>query len=474
MMDYKTFLGRKSQLTNENGFEPLWMPSKVGDFEVKDFQVYLTDWAIRTGRASIIADCGLGKTLMMLIFAMNVVMKTNKPFLIVTPLAVANQTVREGEKFGIEVTYSRDGKHKGGIVVTNYERLHHFDPSEFSGAAGDEISAIKAFDGKRRKQVTRFFCKFNFRLAASATPAPNDYIELGTVSEALGVMTQSDMLGYFFRETENRRHTVFTDEKYQVKWSFKPHSEQPFWRWVASWARAIQKPSDFGFCDDGYVLPPIQMHYHTIDIPYIPPGELFPRPAISLAEQRTERKRTIRERCEKVCELLDHDRPAIAWCHYNQEGDLLEEMLGDCVHIAGSDHIDAKEEKLLAFTDGQIKRMVTKPKIGCWGLNWQHCGDMTFFPSHSFEQFYQAMRRCYRFGRLGSVNVDIVSSEGESRVITGLEHKQEQAMHMFASIVSHMKDAMAMYSTDGHLNEIITPPWITSLEGNECLSLASA
>lgn len=459
-MDYRSFLARKSQLINENGFEPIWMPDRVGKYRVKDFQHYLIDWAIRAGRASIFADCGLGKTLMMLIFAENVVRKTNKPFLIVTPLAVANQTVREGEKFGIEVTYSRDGKHKGGIVVTNYERLHYFDSAQFAGAAGDEISAIKAFDGKRRKQVTRFFSKFDYRLTASATPAPNDYIELGTVSEALGVMTQSDMLGYFFRETENRRHTVFTDEKYQVKWTFKPHSEQPFWRWVASWARAIQKPGDLGFSNKGYILPPLNMVSHTIDVPWIPPGELFPRPAISLAEQREERHRSINERCEKVCELLDHDRPSIAWCHYNEEGDLLEKMIPDCVQIAGRHSLDEKEEKLIAFSNGQIKRMVTKPKIGCWGLNWQHCGDMTFFPSHSFEQFYQAMRRCWRFGRKGPVNVGVISSEGESRVIAGLDHKQEQAMHMFASVVQHMKDAMAMNSKDGHINPIIIPQWI--------------
>jgi hypothetical protein len=459
MISYTDFLNRKSQVGGNDGFEPLWIP----DF-LFDFQKHLVEWAVRKGRAAIFADCGLGKTPMQLVWADNVVRKTGRKVLIVAPLAVSAQTQREAEKFGMEVYVSRDGSVGPGITVSNYERLHYFDSSDFIGAVADESSAIKAFDGKRRKQVTRFFSKMPYRLLCTATPAPNDYIELGTNSECLGIMTQSDMLGYFFKEDENRRHTVFTDEKYRVKWTFKPHSDKPFWRWVASWSRAVQKPSDLGFDDARFILPPLNMEYHTIDVPYIPRGELFPRPAISLREQREERQRTINERCEKIADIVNHDRPAIVWCHYNSEGDLLEKLIPGCVQIAGCHSIEEKEEKLLSFAYGQVRCMVTKPKIGCWGLNLQHCGDITFFPSHSFEGFYQGIRRCWRFGRQGPVNVQIVSSLGESKVIAGLDRKREQAGNMFASVVRHMKEAMEMLSDDGHDKPVQLPAWINSQE----------
>jgi len=382
--DYQDFLKNKSQLGGNSGFEPLWIP----DF-LFDFQKSLVEWAIRKGKSAIFADCGLGKTPMQLVWAENVRRKTGKPVLIVTPLAVALQTVREGEKFGIEVHNSRDGKHKGGIVVTNYERLHYFDPSEFEGAVADESSAIKAFDGRRRKEVTRFFSKLPYRLLATATPSPNDFIELGTASECLGVMTQSDMLGFFFVESKNMRHTVFKEGDFwnHTKYSFKPHSSEPFWRWVVGWARGVRMPSDLGFDDAKFILPPINYRDHIVDIPFIPPGELFPRPAITLREQKEERIATVEERCEKVAELLNHDRPAIAWCHYNAEGDSITRQIPGAVQVSGSDSLDEKESRLMDFAAGNIRVLVTKPKIGCWGLNLQHCGDMSFFPTFSYEQF---------------------------------------------------------------------------------------
>lgn len=458
--DYKTFLASKCQAAINDGFDAEYLP----DF-LFDFQKYLVEWAVKRGRAAIFADCGLGKTAMQLSWCENVVRKTAGKVLIIAPLAVSAQTQREAEKFGMEpIHVSRDGSVGPRVTVTNYERLHYFNPGDFIGAVADESSAIKAFDGKRRKQVTRFFSKLPYRLLCTATPSPNDYIELGTNSECLGVMTQSDMLGYFFKEDENRRHTVFTDEKYRVKWTFKPHSETPFWRWVASWSRAVQQPSDLGFDDTRFILPPLNMQYHTIDVPYIPAGELFPRPAISLAEQREERKRTINERCEKVAEIVNHDRPAIVWCHYNEEGELLEKLIPDAVEIAGRHSIDEKEDKLLAFARGDVRCMITKPKIGCWGLNLQHCGEMTFFPSHSFEGFYQGIRRCWRFGRTEPVNVQIVSSLGESKVIAGLDHKREQAGKMFSSVVRHMREAMELYSDDGHVKPVSTPAWLNTNE----------
>jgi len=456
MITYQQFLGRKSQGAQANGFKPLWLPDWLFDF-----QQHLTDWAIRLGRALIAADCGLGKTPMQLVWAENMVRHTNKPVLIMTPLAVAPQTKREADKFGIDVEVSRDGTYSKKIVVTNYERLHYFDAADFIGAVADESSAIKAFDGKRRKQVTRFFSKMPYRLLATATPSPNDYIELGTASECLGVMTQSDMLNYFFRESENMRHTVFKEGDFwnRTKWTFKPHSEQPFWRWVTSWARAIQRPSDLGFDDTKFHLPALNYHDHIVDVPWIPPGELFPRPAITLLEQREERKRTVHERCEYVAKLVDHDRPAIVWCHYINEGQTLEKLIPGCVEIAGRHSLEDKEDKLTAFAIGDVRVMVTKPKIGCWGLNLQHCGDMTLFPSHSYEGFYQSVRRCWRFGRTDPVNVEIVSSPGESKVIGGLKYKQEKAERMFASLVQHMNNSINLSLKDGHANPVSIPNW---------------
>lgn len=465
---YSEFLAAKSQLGGDAGFEPIWVP----DF-LRDFQKHLVAWAIRKGRAAIFAGTGLGKTVMQLVWAENVLRKTNKPVLIMAPLAVGAQTVREAEKFGIDAYQCRDGKHRGGIVVTNYERLHYFDPNDFIGSVADEGQAIKAFDGKRRKQVTRFCSKLPYRLPATATPAPNDYIELGTISELLGVMPQSEMLGYFFRETENMRHTVFKEGDFwnRTKWTFKPHSENPFWRWVVSWARGCETPGDLGFDNTGYVLPPLNYRNHIVDAPWIPPGEMFPRPAVSLLEQRDERKRTIPERCEFTAELVNHDRPVLVWCHYNGEGDALEKLIPDAVQVAGRHSLDEKEEKLTAFALGQIRCLITKPKIGCLGLNLQHCGDMTFFPSYSFEGFYQGVRRCWRFGRTGPVNVEIVSAPGESQVIDSLKHKQQQAEKMFAQLVKHMNHAVAMNSADRHNQEIILPPWLAADVPQEGFSL---
>jgi hypothetical protein len=315
-----------------------------------------------------------------------------------------------------------------------------------------------------------------YRLLATATPAPNDYIELGTASECLGVMTQSDMLGYFFRETENMRHTLYREGDFwnRTKWTFKPHSEQPFWKWVASWARAMRQPSDLGFDDSRFVLPTLHYRHHLVDIPWIPAGELFPRPAITLREQRDERKRTVQERCEKVAELVRHDRPAVVWCHYNEEGDLLEQLIPDCVQVAGRHSLDDKEAKLTDFSMGNVRVLVSKPKIGCWGLNWQFCGDMTFFPMYSFEQMYQGVRRCWRFGRTEPVHVEIVSVPGESKVIAGLDVKQEQAARMFASLVRHMNEAIAMNSEDRHTEPIKLPQWLTTPRTQPCQLLTSA
>ena len=456
--DYRAFIERKSQVGNACGFEPAWLP----DF-LFDFQRHLVEWAGRLGRAAIFADCGLGKTPMQLAWAENVARHTGKRVLIVSPLAVAAQTKREADKFGVEANLSRDGSlHR--ITITNYERLHYFNQKDFIGAVADESSAIKAFDGRRRKQVVRFFSKLPYRLLCTATPSPNDFIELGTQSECLGVMTQSDMLGFFFRETENMRHTIFKNDDFwnKLKYWFKPHSEQPFWRWVASWGRALRSPADLGYDASRFVLPPLEYKKHVTDVPFIPKGELFPRPAIYLHEQREERHRTLHERCEKAAELLKHDRPGIAWCHFNEESELLAKLIPDSVEVAGKHSDDYKEQALNDFAQGNIRVLVSKPKIACWGMNYQHCGDMTTFPSFSFEQFYQSVRRCWRFGRKGPVVVNVISALGEAEVIDGLTRKQKQAETMFASLVKYMNAALKMTSDDGHDKPVAVPPWLTT------------
>jgi hypothetical protein len=270
MMNYLEFLERKSQLSGGSGFAPIWMP----DF-LFDFQQWLVEWSLERGRSAIFADCGLGKTPMQLVWAENVRRKTNKPVLIITPLAVSGQTVDEAEKFGIEAKVSRDGKVNSGITITNYERLHYFSSNDFQGVVCDESSAIKSFNGKHRALVTEFLRKMPYRLLCTATAAPNDYIELGTSSEALGEMGYTDMLNRFFKNDQSNTGTgrVFGQGR---QWRFKGHAETPFWRWVSSWARALRRPSDFGFDDSRFNLPALLEKEHIVKARTLAPGFLFP------------------------------------------------------------------------------------------------------------------------------------------------------------------------------------------------------
>ena len=446
--DYTTFLQRKAQLGGEYGFSPLWMPTFLFDF-----QKALVEWALLKGRSAIFADCGLGKTPMQLVWADNVVRKTNKPVLILTPLAVAQQTLTEAEKFGIECRRSYRGEIHPGINVTNYERLHLFNSNDFSGVVADESSILKSFDGTRRAEVTEFMRKLPYRLLCTATAAPNDYIELGTSSEALGYLGHTDMLTRFFKNDQNtikpmtyrHRGQDFAKRDEAAKWRFKGHAEIPFWRWVCSWARAIRRPSDFGFADDKFILPPLVEVDHLVEAETLADGMLFPLPAVGLSEQRDERRRTINERCDKVAELVaDTNRPALVWCHLNVEGDRLEDSIKDARQISGADSDEVKEEKFLAFVKGEVRVLVTKPVIGAWGLNFQHCSHVSFFPSHSFEQYYQGVRRCWRFGQKRPVMVDIVTTEGEKSVLKNLQRKAKAADKMFSDLVAQMNSAIAI------------------------------
>jgi len=454
MKSYHEFLNSKQQPTGNFGFNPTFLPESLFPF-----QKYLIEWALLKGRAAIFADCGLGKTLMSLVWCQNVIQHTNGKTLIVTPIAVGHQFVREGEKFGIECKVSRDGKPAGEITVTNYERLHHFNPEDYAGVVCDESSILKNYKGVTKGVVIEFLKKMKYRLLCTATPAPNDPIELGTTSEALGYMGTMDMLGTFFKNNEKSLHPAFIGSK----WTFKPHAEKSFWKWVASWARAIRRPSDLGFSDDGFALPPKKINKDIIDRSQPLPGMLFAVPAVGLSQERQERKITISQRCERVAELVEHYDCSVLWGDLNAETDLLSEIIPDSVNIkGGKNDIDKREEYFVAFAEGEIKRLITKPKIGAFGLNWQHCRHMTFFPSHSYEQFYQGTRRIWRFGQKRPVVIDVVMSEAQERVFENLQRKSDAADKMFDMLLKHMNQAAKFDNKVNYNNQINTPSWLTS------------
>ncbi len=452
MNDYADFLQAKAQLGGDHGFDPVWLPSSLFDF-----QAAMVTWALRKGRAALFEDCGMGKGLQELVWAENVVRKTNGNVLLCAPLAVAFQMQREAEKFGIEVNVSRDGKAHRGITVTNYERLEKFDSSDFVGMVCDESSILKSFDGSYKTAITAFMRKMPYRLLATATAAPNDFVELGTSSEALGYLGHMDMLNRFFKNDLNNSATGRMRGEV-IKWRLKGHAEEPFWRWVCSWARAIRRPSDVGFDDARFTLPPLEEQEHLVNSDKLADGMLFALPAVGLKEQRDERRRTVQERCEKVASLVNHTgQPALVWCHLNEEGDLLQKLIPDAVQVSGKDSDEAKEDRLLSFADGGARVLITKPKIGAWGLNYQHCAHVTFFPSHSFEQFYQGVRRCWRFGQTRPVHVDIVTTEGERGVLKNLQRKAAQADQMFSNLINA---AMTIDRIRASTNKMEIPQWL--------------
>jgi hypothetical protein len=458
MKDYQAFLERKAQIGGDHGFDPVWLP----DF-LFPFQSSLVEWATRKGRAALFADCGLGKTPMQLVWAENVRRQTGKPVLILTPLAVAQQTIREAEKFSIDAARSHRGEINAPIVVSNYERLRLFTPGTFGGVVCDESSILKNFDGARREQITIFMRKLPYRLLTTATAAPNDYHELGTSSEALGELGYMDVLGRFFITTQGSNHAY--RGKYMIAdangWRFRGHAEVPFWRWVSSWARAMRRPSDLGFDDEGFALPPLTHQEHVVTARQARPGMLFDVPANGFHEEREERRRTIAERCERAAALVNNTgEPAVVWCHLNDEGDLLERLIPDAVQVSGRDSDDAKEAKFVAFGSGQTRVLITKPKIGAWGLNWQHCAHVVTFPSHSYEQMYQAVRRCWRFGQERPVTVDTVLTEGEMGIQANVQRKAEQAERMFTALTAHMRDVLTIDRAVRYEQTVEVPAWV--------------
>jgi hypothetical protein len=453
---YSAFLARRRHFGEDSGFEPTWLP----DF-LFGFQRALVEWAARKGRAAIFADCGLGKTPMQLVWAENVIRRTNKPVLLLTPLAVGPQTVREAHKFHVDAVRCGDGNHGGAarVVVANYERLHLFRSDDFSGVVCDESSILKNFDGQRKRAVTDFMRKMPFRLLCTATAAPNDFIELGTSSEALGYLGFADMLGKFFKKCGST--TSRSDEHRGENWRFRGHAERDFWRWVTSWARALRKPSDMGFPDDGFALPPLVIHQHIVEVRTRPEGYLIDVPAVGLKEQRDERRRSITERCQTVAALVNGTgQPAVCWCHLNPEGEALARIIPDAVEVSGADSDEAKVEAFTAFADGQIRVLVSKPQIAGLGLNWQHCAHQTFFPSHSYEQYYQASCRSRRFGQKRQVVIDIVTSPGEADVMANLQRKATQADRMFSRLIELMHDSQSVNERRDHTKPIEIPAWL--------------
>lgn len=454
-MDYGTFLASKRQLAGEYGFEPVWLPEFLFDF-----QRHLVAWAIRKGRAAIFADCGLGKTPMQLVWAENVVRRTGRAVLLLTPLAVGPQMAAEAERFGVDAVRYTGGTLPGGarVVICNYEKLHLLDPAAFDGVACDESGILKNFDGVRRSQIIEFLRTRRYRLLATATAAPNDFIELGNSSEALGEMGFADMLTMFFRRCSG---DVYAGGWGRSTYRLRSHAERDFWRWVCSWARAIRKPSDIGGDDGPFALPRLITREHVIPCSVPRADVLFDLPPRDLHEQRAASRRSLSDRCTKAAALVaDTGRPAVCWCHLNDEGDLLERLIQGAVQVSGTDSDERKEEVFAAFVAGQVRVLVTKPVLGGFGLNWQHCSRQTFFPSHSFEQWYQAIRRSWRFGQRDDVTVDMVASEVERGVLANLQRKAAQAEVLFSRLVELMSQSLAIRPGVQSTQKEIVPSWL--------------
>ncbi len=450
---YEAFLDSKTQSANMGGFKPLFLHDKLFDF-----QKYLTDWAVRKGRAAIWADCGLGKTLMELVFADNVVRKTNGNVLILTPLSVAGQFVREGEKFGIPCHKVRNGKLVRGINVTNYEQLGHYSHKDFVAVIGDESGILKSFSGKIRTEVIKFMRRVPYRLLCTATAAPNDYDELGNSSEALGDLRYKDMVASYFRkQLPNRGETGWS----KAKLLLRKHAESPFWRWICSWARACRKPSDLGFDDGPFVLPELKIEQHKVHTNNPPNGILVDFGAVTLQEQREEQRRTLPERCEMAANLVKKHDSSIAWCNLNDEGDMLERIIPGSRQVSGATDEDEREEIIEWFTGkgGGNKVLVSKPRLFGFGLNLQCCAHQTFFPSHSWEAWYQAIRRSWRFGQTKSVTVDVIATDGSYNIMSNLRRKAEQAEKMFARLVGLMKDYQDSDMAYGN-ERLQVPSWL--------------
>jgi hypothetical protein len=454
-MTYEEFIANKKHSVNNYGIDVEWMPDSMFDF-----QKYVTQYSINKGRCANFLDTGLGKTIIELTHAVNFIRSTNKPVLIITPLAVAFQFIKEAKKFGIDdIEYSRDGKFKSKIVVCNYERLDKFEWSNFECVILDESSILKNFDGSIKNHVTSFMKRVKYRYLFTATPSPNDFVELGTSSEALGYLGYTDMLTRFFTNNED----TISPMNIGTEWILKGHAKENFFKWVSGWSISMRKPSDLGFDDSRHVLPDLSINHHAVknDKNLIVDGQiqLFNQIAKRLTEVRQENKLTIQKRCEMAVQLANHYNTSVYWCNLNEEGDTIEDMDDDAYQIKGSMDIDKKEDLLLGFADGHIKKLITKPKMTAFGLNWQHCNHTVYFPTFSYEQYYQAIRRFWRFGQTKSVTVDLVYSDGQKRVLDSLIAKTKKANDLFDKLNSNLNTTFDIKNKEFN-KPVILPSWL--------------
>lgn len=432
-MDYASFIAAKRHTSGEFGFDPVWMPDRAFDF-----QKHIITKAIKKGRVGMFADTGLGKTLLQIAIAENIIRKTNGRVLILTPLAVAFQFIDEAEKIGVsDIEHIKDGRMTKKIVVCNYERLHYLNPDDFVCVMLDESSILKNFAGKIRDQIVAFIKRVPYRFLSTATPSPNDFIELGNSSEALGYLGYMDMLTKFFKSNQGSADS--NAQNIGEKFYLKPHAERDFFAWVNQWSIMLKKPSDLGFSDEGYGLPALHTNRHVIynEESWCVDDQisLFAMPAKTIQEVREEQKLTVKKRCEKAIELA-HGKTSVYWCNLNDESSLLKSLDKDAVEIIGGMSIEQKEEILVSFAKGEITRIITKAKMTSMGLNWQHCNHTVFFPTFSYEQYYQAIRRFWRFGQKNEVTCDMVISDGQDRVIEALEQKMQKAIELYGNLVA--------------------------------------
>lgn len=453
-MTYAEFLERKLVTAQAAGFT-----ATVDTPHLFDWQARIVEWALRRGKACVFADTGLGKTRMFLSWADEVARHTGGRVLVLTPLGVVQQTATEGERIGVTATASRDGAvHR--ITVANYERLHHFNPADFTAVVLDESSRIKNYDSKTRDQIIEAFHQTPFKLACTATPAPNDHMELGNHAEFVGAMTRPEMLAMFFVHDGSRTS----------QWRLKGHARREFWRWVSTWAVAIKRPSDLGYSDEGLELPELRVVEHPIAGAHV--GESLFGMASGIQEERQARRESLADRVEQVARLVaaEPTEPWVIWCDLNDESTALTNAIPGALELTGSDDADEKERKLAAFTTGEAQILVTKPSIAGHGLNWQHCARTAFCGvGHSFEQYYQAIRRFWRFGQKRPVDVHVVYSEAELAVIENLRRKEREAEEMTAGMVAlmvehldltHFQPRQASEYTPGAQMEI--PTWLQS------------
>ena len=432
MSDYAAYVQRKLSTVPPTGIDSGFsVPASLFPH-----QSALTAWALRRGRAAIFADTGLGKSRMQLAWADAVHRHTKRPVLILAPLAVAAQTAVEAGALGMGIAHCRDQSDAGsGINVTNYDRLHRFDPDAFGGVVLDESSCIKHHDAKTLRTLLDAFQSTPFKLCATATPAPNDWTELGTHAEFLGICTRQEMLAEFF--THDGGDTSV--------WRLKGHARHLFWQWVSSWGAMVRKPSDLGFDDSAYALPPMHLHEHTVKTEMPLNGMLFAAEAQTLSERRDARRLSIEDRVKDCAAIVNADAAEswVVWCDLNAEGDALTKVIDGAVQIAGADSADEKERRLAAFAAGEFRVLVSKPSICGFGLNWQHAARMAFVGvTDSFESYYQAVRRCWRFGQKRDVHVHVFASSAEGAVVANLRRKERDAQAMAESLSAETRDAV--------------------------------